>query len=255
MSKNVVGMVEGSDPALKSEAVDLHGPLGPPRRRPGGARRRDLQRRGRQRHRLRPAARTRPRLGGQSPKPKRSALFLAVTAEEKGLLGSKYYTRHPLVPLGKTALNLNFDMILPLGVPESVVVTGAERTTAWPIGASRRQAKNGLEIEADQRAHLGIFYRSDHFSMARAGVPAFSVGGGMKIKGKPTDFAKKAMQEFNDKAYHSPQDEMKPDWDFSGWGCWGDLPSTWHAMWRMRSGCRSGRRATSFGRRGTERRR
>jgi hypothetical protein len=71
-----------------------------------------------------------------------------------------------------------------------------------------------MEIETDQRAHLGIFYRSDHFSLARAGVPAFSVGGGMKIKGKPADFAKKAMQEFKDKAYHTPQDEMKPDWDF-----------------------------------------
>jgi Zn-dependent M28 family amino/carboxypeptidase len=106
-------------------------------------------------------------------------------------------------------------MILPLGVPESVVVTGAERTTAWPA-VQAAAAKNGLEIEADQRAHLGIFYRSDHFSMAQAGVPAFSVAPGMKIKGKPKDFASKALKEFNDKAYHSPQDEMKPDWDFSG---------------------------------------
>src|SRR5205085_11903784 len=116
-----------------------------------------------------------------SPKPKRSAVFLAVTAEEKGLLGSEYYTRHPLLPLGKTALNLNFDMILPLGVPESVVVNGAERTTAWPAVKAAAE-KNHLEIEEDQRAHLGIFYRSDHFSMARAGVPAFSVAAGMKIK-------------------------------------------------------------------------
>ena len=151
----------------------------------------------------------------QSPKPKRSAIFLAVTAEEKGLLGSKYYTQHPLVPLGKTALDLNFDMILPLGVPESVVVTGAERTTAWPAVKAAAE-KNGLEIEADQRAHLGIFFRSDHFSMAQAGVPAFSVGEGMKIKGKPKDFAAKAMKEFNDKEYHSPQDEVQADWDFSG---------------------------------------
>src|SRR5262249_14287335 len=129
--------------------------------------------------------------------------------------GSKYYASDPLVPLDKTALNLNFDMILPLGVPESVVVTGADRTTAWPIVKAAAR-KNGLAIEVDQRAHLGIFYRSDHFSMAPAGVPAFSVSAGMKIKGKPQDFARKAMQEFNDKAYHSPQDELKPDWDFSG---------------------------------------
>src|SRR5262249_52271457 len=75
--------------------------------------------------------------------------------------------------------------------------------------------KNHLEIEADQRAHLGIFYRSDHFSMAQAGVPAFSVARGMKIKCKSGDFARKVMQEFNDKVYHSPQDEFRPAWDFS----------------------------------------
>jgi Zn-dependent M28 family amino/carboxypeptidase len=151
----------------------------------------------------------------QSPRPKRSAIFLAVTAEEKGLLGSKYYAEHPIVPLGKTALNLNFDMILPLGLPESVVVTGAERTTAWP-SVKAAAAKHLLEIEADQRAHLGVFFRSDHFSMAKAGVPAFSVGSGMKIKGKPKDYASKALKEFNDKVYHTPQDEVNPDWDFSG---------------------------------------
>ena len=117
------------------------------------------------------------------------------------------------MPLGKTALNLNFDMILPLGVPESVVVTGADRTTALPAVKAAAE-KNGLEIEADQRAHLGIFYRSDHFSLARAGVPAFSIGTGMKIKGKPKDYAVKAMKEFNDTAYHSPQDEFREDWDF-----------------------------------------
>ena len=76
--------------------------------------------------------------------------------------------------------------------------------------------RNHLEIEEDQRAHLGIFYRSDHFSFARAGVPAFSIAPGMKLRGKPADFARKAIQEFNDKRYHSPQDEMQPDWDFAG---------------------------------------
>ena len=93
--------------------------------------------------------------------------------------------------------------------------TGAERTTAWPqVQAAAK--KNGLEIEEDQRAHLGIFYRSDHFSMARAGVPAFSVAPGMKIQGKPKDFASKAYKEFNDNVYHSPQDEFRSDWDFAG---------------------------------------
>jgi Zn-dependent M28 family amino/carboxypeptidase len=125
-----------------------------------------------------------------------------------------------VIPLAKTALNLNFDMIPPLGIPQSVVTTGAERTTLWKK-VQAIAAKNKLEIEPDQRAHLGVFFRSDHFSLARAGVPAFSVGCGMKIQGKPTDFARKAMQEFNDKAYHSPQDEMRPDWDFSGFATLG----------------------------------
>ena len=216
ISRNVVGMVEGSDPVLKSEAVVFtahwdHLGVG----RPVFG---DTIYNG--------AADNATGCGllwswqlrawsAQSQKPKRSAIFLAVTAEEKGLLGSKYYVKNPVIPLGKTALNLNFDMILPLGVPESVVVTGADRTTVWPTVESAA-AKSHLEIEADQRAHLGIFYRSDHFSMAQAGVPAFSVAAGMKIQGKPEGFATNAYKEFNDKAYHSPQDEFKPEWDFSG---------------------------------------
>lgn len=154
------------------------------------------------------------------PKPKRSAVFLAVTAEEEGLLGSKYYARHPLFPLGKTSLDLNFDMILPLGEPETVVVTGADRTTLWPI-VKQAAERNGLTIETDQRAHLGIFYRSDHFSLARAGVPAFSIAPGMSIRGKSAEYAKSQYQKFNDTAYHAPQDEFRPEWDFSGFAVLG----------------------------------
>jgi Zn-dependent M28 family amino/carboxypeptidase len=214
-SNNVVGMLEGSDPSLKSEAVVFtahwdHLGIGRPvlgdkiyngaaDNATGCALLLELAR----------------AWSAQSPRPKRSAIFLAVTAEEKGLLGSKFYAQNAPLPLAKTAINLNFDMILPLGVPESVVVTGAERTTAWPIVKAAAD-KNHLEIEVDQRAHLGIFYRSDHFSMAQAGVPAFSVSPGMKIRGKSADFASKAYKDFNDNVYHSPQDEFRPDWDFSG---------------------------------------
>jgi len=214
-SKNVVAKVEGSDPKLKDEAVlfTAHWDhLGVGRAVVGDAIYNGAADNATGTALLLELART---WAKHTPRPKRSALFLAGTAEEKGLLGSKYYAMHPVVPLGKTALNLNFDMILPLGVPESVVVTGAERTTAWPA-VKAAAARRGLEIEADQRAHLGIFYRSDHFSLARAGVPAFSVGGGMKLKGKPADFAREAHKRFNDGAYHSPQDEVRPDWDFGG---------------------------------------
>ncbi len=215
VSHNVVGLVEGSDATLKSEAIVFtahwdHLGIGKPVL--GDAIYNGAADNATGCGLLLELARAWSR---QSPKPKRSAIFLAVTAEEKGLLGSKYYTRNPLVPLSKTALNLNVDMILPLGLLQSVVVTGADRTTAWPTVKAAAE-RNHLEIEADQRAHLGIFYRSDHFSMAQAGVPAFSVGSGMKITGKPKDFAVQAHKDFNDKAYHSPQDELKPEWDFSG---------------------------------------
>ena len=215
VSNNVVGMVEGSDPALKAEAVVFTAHwdhLGVGRGVVGDAIFNGAADNATGCALLLELARS---WAAQKEKPKRSAIFLAVTAEEKGLLGSKYYSQNPLVPLGKTALNLNFDMVLPLGVPESIVVTGSERTTAWPTVQAVAKAHK-LEIESDQRAHLGIFYRSDHFSMARAGVPAFSVAAGMKIRGKPDEFAKKALQEFNDKAYHTPQDEVRPDWDYSG---------------------------------------
>jgi hypothetical protein len=215
VSNNVVGIAEGSDPALKSEAVVFTAHwdhLGVGRAVLGDAIYNGAADNATGCALLLELARA---WAARSPRPKRSAVFLAVTAEEKGLLGSKYYTQHPVVPLGKTALDLNFDMILPLGVPESVVVNGAERTTAWPA-VRAAAAREHLEIEADQRAHLGVFFRSDHFSFAQAGVPAFSVAAGMKVKGKPKDFARKAFQEFNDKVYHSPQDELRPEWDFSG---------------------------------------
>jgi Zn-dependent M28 family amino/carboxypeptidase len=215
ISNNVVGIAEGSDPALKSEAVVFTAHwdhLGVGRAVLGDAIYNGAADNATGCALLVELARA---WCAWSPRPKRSAIFLAVTAEEKGLLGSKYYTQRPIVGLSKLALDLNFDMILPLGVPESVVVTGAERTTAWPAVKAAAE-KNHLEIEADRRAHLGIFFRSDHFSIAQAGVPAFSITEGMKMRGKPKGFAEKAMQEFNDRVYHSPQDEFKPEWDFSG---------------------------------------
>jgi Zn-dependent M28 family amino/carboxypeptidase len=215
VSNNVVGMVEGSDPTLKAEAVVFTAHwdhLGIGRAVLGDTIYNGAADNATGCALLMELARA---WSAQARKPKRSAIFLAVTAEEKGLLGSKYYAGNPLVPLSKTAINFNFDMILPLGVPESIVVTGAERTTAWPAVKAAAE-KNRLEIEADARAHLGIFFRSDHFSMAQAGIPAFSVAPGMKIKGKTKEFSIKAYKDFNDYAYHSPQDEFRQDWDFSG---------------------------------------
>jgi Zn-dependent M28 family amino/carboxypeptidase len=216
VSKNVVGIVEGSDPELKAEAVVFTAHWDHLGIKTGGTLGDAIYNGAADNATGCGLLLELARAWGQLPtKPKRSAVFLAVTAEEKGLLGSKFYAESPLLPLGKTALNLNFDMILPLGVPESLVTNGAERTTAWDTVQAMAK-KNKLEIQPDQRAHLGVYYRSDHFSFARAGVPAFSIGNGAKMKGKADDFVAKAAKEFNDKEYHTPADEFKTDWDFAG---------------------------------------
>ena len=148
-------------------------------------------------------------------KPRRSALFLSVTAEEGGLRGSEFYAAHPLVPTGKTAAAFNFDAYFPFGRVADVVIGGAERTTLWPL-AEEAARRMGLKIEPDPRPEQGSYYRSDHFSFAKAGIPAFSIEMGDKFVGKPDGYGKKIFDEYNAKHYHQPSDEYNPDWDFSG---------------------------------------
>jgi len=148
-------------------------------------------------------------------KPRRSVIFLAVTAEEAGLRGSEYYGEHPVVPAGKTAAAINFDMFLPVGRARDVIVSGAERTTLYPMveGAANRL---GLTIKPDPHPDAGSYYRSDHFSFARAGIPAFSIKGGEDLLGRPAGTGSKLFAEYNDTRYHQPSDEYRDDWDFSG---------------------------------------
>jgi len=148
-------------------------------------------------------------------KPRRSVIFMAAAAEEAGLRGSYYYGQHPVVPAGKTAVGLNFDMFLPYGRARDVTVNGAERTTLYPIvqEAAKRMA---LTISPDSRPEAGLYYRSDHFSFARVGIPSFSVEPGEDLVGKPTGTGHKLIEEFNDKNYHQPSDEYHEDWDFAG---------------------------------------
>ena len=148
-------------------------------------------------------------------KPRRSALFLAVTAEEGGLRGSEYYAEHPLFPPAKTAVALNYDAIFPYGPTTDVVVTGAERTTLWPV-VEQVAKRMRLTIKPDPRPEQGSYYRSDHFSLAKVGIPAFTVGGGTEFVGKPAGFSEQIFKEFNAKHYHQPSDEYHEDWDFSG---------------------------------------
>ena len=148
-------------------------------------------------------------------KPRRSALFLAVAAEEAGLRGSEYYGQHPVIPAGKTAAALNFDMFMPFGRANDVVLNGAERTTFYPM-VEEAARRFDLRINPDPRPEAGTFYRSDHFSFARVGIPSFSIEGGDELLGKPPRTGKKLFDEFEDKRYHQPSDEYRDDWDFSG---------------------------------------
>jgi Zn-dependent M28 family amino/carboxypeptidase len=146
--------------------------------------------------------------------PPSPVLFAAVTAEEKGLLGSDYLGKHLPIPASRIALNLNYDAILPIGIPESVNVTGAERTSFYPT-VQRTAAAFGFEIQADAEPGAGHYYRSDHFSMARAGVPAFSINTGVKFAGHPPEWGKAQHEEYTAKRYHRPGDEFTPDMDFT----------------------------------------
>jgi Zn-dependent M28 family amino/carboxypeptidase len=147
-------------------------------------------------------------------RPPHPVLFASVTAEEKGLLGSNYLGKHLPIPATQIALGLNFDAILPIGVPESVNVTGAERTAFYP--AVERTAKAfGFDIQPDAEPGAGHFYRSDHFSLARAGVPAFSINTGVKFAGHPPEWGKAQRDEYTAKHYHNPSDEYSPAMDFS----------------------------------------
>ncbi|HYD16788.1 MAG TPA: M28 family peptidase, partial [Candidatus Nanoarchaeia archaeon] len=148
-------------------------------------------------------------------KPKRSIYFAAVTAEEQGLRGSEWLGLHPPVPAGQITLGLNFDGLAPIGVPEEVEVTGADRTTFYPTLQEVAQAFN-FKIMPDSNPGAGFFYRSDHFSLARVGVPAFSVNQGDKYEGKDRAFGENWGKEYTKKDYHQPSDEFKSDWDFKG---------------------------------------
>jgi Zn-dependent M28 family amino/carboxypeptidase len=147
--------------------------------------------------------------------PARSILFASVTAEEQGLLGSEYLGKHSPVPPAKISLDLNYDALAPIADPEEVEVTGAERTTFYPVVEER--ARNfGLQIRPDSRPEAGHYYRSDHFSLARVGIPSFSISEGIKFKGHDAAWGKAQADDYVEHHYHQPSDEYHAEWDFTG---------------------------------------
>jgi len=148
-------------------------------------------------------------------RPPHSVFFAAVTAEEQGLLGSQYLGEHPPVPARDITLDLNFDMLLPLGIPHSVTLGGAERIDFWPT--VQAIAKDfDLKVQPDSQPSAGHYYRSDHFSLARVGIPAFSIDPGTLFEGHDEAWGKAQFEDYVAHHYHQPSDEFQESWDFRG---------------------------------------
>ena len=147
--------------------------------------------------------------------PRRSILFLAVTAEEQGLLGSQYYATNPLYPLAKTLANINMDGLTTWGRTRDLVVVGygASELDDYARDAA---AEQGRTLKPDAEPEKGFYYRSDHFNFAKLGVPAFYADEGTEFIGKPSDYGMKKRQDYTANHYHKPSDEIKPDWDLGG---------------------------------------
>lgn len=151
----------------------------------------------------------------QSPdKPHRSIFFASVTAEEQGLLGSEYLGKHPPIPAGKISLDLNYDDIRPEGAPEEVEVSGAERTTFYPVVQGAAEDFR-FRIRRDAHPEAGHYYRSDHFSFARVGVPAFSINEGIKFKGHDEAWGLAQDEDYTKNHYHQPSDEYRTGLDWT----------------------------------------
>ncbi|WP_263380869.1 M28 family peptidase [Granulicella paludicola] len=144
-----------------------------------------------------------------------SVIFGAVTAEEQGLLGSEYLGQHPPIPASQIALDINYDMLLPIGVQQEINVNGAQRTTFFPeVEATAKRF--GLAIVPDPRPSAGSYYRSDHFSLSRVGIPSFSVDSGSLYEGHDRAWGVAQEKAFNDNDYHNFSDNFHDDWDFTG---------------------------------------
>ncbi len=148
-------------------------------------------------------------------KPARSILFLSVTGEEKGLLGSQYYGRVPLYPLSKTLANLNIDGANAHGPTSDIVVVGNGASSIDDLGVVVAQTQ-GRTVLPDPASEKGGYYRSDHFEFAKVGVPAYYPKAGRAYLGQPADYGQKIADAYTANDYHKVSDEVRPDWTFEG---------------------------------------
>ena len=214
-SQNVVARLEGSDPAVRDEHVVFtahwdHFGVGEPingDRIYNGARDNATGT---------AALLEMARAFTQLPTaPRRSILFLSVTAEEQGLLGSEYYAAQPLYPLAKTLADINMDALNVTGRTKDLVVIGlgASQLDDYARAAAREQ---GRTLKPDAEPEKGFYYRSDHFNFAKVGVPALNTDEGVDFVGKPASFGAEVRERYTNERYHKPSDEVTPDWDLSG---------------------------------------
>jgi Zn-dependent M28 family amino/carboxypeptidase len=148
--------------------------------------------------------------------PARSLLFLAVTAEEQGLLGAKWYATHPLYPLNKTLADMNIDGVNQWGKTKDITVVGYGNSTMDDVLGGVLASQGGRTSKADPEPEKGFFYRSDHFEFAKQGVPALYTDAGIEYVGKDSTYGQKKRDEYTENDYHKPSDQVKPDWDLSG---------------------------------------
>jgi Zn-dependent M28 family amino/carboxypeptidase len=147
--------------------------------------------------------------------PKRSVLFLSVTAEEQGLLGAEYYAENPLYPLKKTLADINMDELNVWGKTSDMVIVGLGNSELDDIVTSVLKTHNRTVI-GDAEPQKGFYYRSDHFEFAKQGVPALDPEMGDAFPGKPANYGLQLRENYDTNDYHKPSDEVKPNWDLSG---------------------------------------
>ena len=149
------------------------------------------------------------------PAPKRTILFLAVTAEEQGLLGSEYYAKFPLYPLEKTLANVNMDVVNVWGRTKDLTIIGLGNS-ALDTYARQAAEEQGRVLRADAEPEKGFYYRSDHFNFAKVGVPALNPDAGTEFLDKPAGYGQQKRDEWTTQDYHQPSDEVKDWWDLKG---------------------------------------
>ncbi|HVS53441.1 MAG TPA: M28 family peptidase [Opitutaceae bacterium] len=147
--------------------------------------------------------------------PRRSVLFLSVTAEEKGLLGSRFYAQHPLYPLERTLADINMDGANQFGRTSDMETVGFGASTIDDIGLEVARAQ-GREMKPDSHPERGSYYRSDHFEFAKVGVPSYYAKPGRRFIGQPDDYGERIVNDYIAHDYHQVSDEVKPNWTFEG---------------------------------------